>query len=532
MSPRAARLRRAAPALGHLLVAVVATAPLAWRGGQLPLGREPVATVPQFNLWTLRWTADRLPHGLSGWWDAPIFWPHRGTFAFSEPQPLTGAAFAAVRLVTGDVRGYAVVLIATIALNGIAGAALARRLGAAAPVAFAAGVLAQTLPFAFDQLGLLQLLALWPMLALLACALAWIDEPRPRHGVLAGLSFAAAVGTCGYYALLLAVCLVVAAPAAADRSWRPAWRRRTAGVLVAGGVAALLALPLIIGQQQHLGDRRWLDRTILAGSASMDDWLPGGRLWPGLPLVALAMAGAWIGRARPTTRLLGTVMAVALLASLGTRLTIFGLRPWQALVDHVDAIARLRSPFRAAAIVEVALVGLAVPALQSLWTSSNRWVRATVPAVVAASVLVSGVGPGRLVDAPPPPGAWATHLATTDRAGDPAGDRAVVFLPFAPGSSAADFEATTTRMVQALPTGHPMLGGYSGFFPRDHRTVAAALRGWPDARSTDLLQRRSVGYVVIDDASFDRLDRRLATAAGYRVLAHDRDAWLLQVPTP
>ena len=94
-------------AVGHLLTAVAVTAPLAWRPGRLPLGTEPVATVPRFNLWTLSWTADRLTHGFAGWWDAPIFWPQRGAFAFSEPQPLTGLAFSAVRPLTGAAGGYA-----------------------------------------------------------------------------------------------------------------------------------------------------------------------------------------------------------------------------------------------------------------------------------------------------------------------------------------------------------------------------------------------------------------------------------------
>ncbi len=124
-----------------------------------------MATVPRFNLWTLSWTADRLPHGFAGWWDAPIFWPQPGTFAFSEPQPLTGVAFALARPFAGSAGSYAAVLIATVTLNGLAGAALARRLGADRVPAFLAGVLAQALPFTMDQLGVLQLLAVWPLLA-------------------------------------------------------------------------------------------------------------------------------------------------------------------------------------------------------------------------------------------------------------------------------------------------------------------------------------------------------------------------------
>ena len=52
-------------------------------------GSSQVATVPLFNLWTIWWNADRLRHGLKDYWDAPIFYPERDTFAFSEPQPTT-----------------------------------------------------------------------------------------------------------------------------------------------------------------------------------------------------------------------------------------------------------------------------------------------------------------------------------------------------------------------------------------------------------------------------------------------------------
>src|SRR5258708_1206453 len=48
----------------------------------LPLGPSQVATVPLFNLWTIWWNADRLRHGLKEYWEAPIFYPERDTFAF------------------------------------------------------------------------------------------------------------------------------------------------------------------------------------------------------------------------------------------------------------------------------------------------------------------------------------------------------------------------------------------------------------------------------------------------------------------
>lgn len=515
--------RRSFLALGHLLVAVGVTAPLAWHLDRLPLGREPSPTVPRFNLWTLEWTADRLPHGLAGWWNAPIFWPDRGTFAWSEVQPLTGLAHAALRPLVGATASYGLLLIFAIGLNGIAGAALARRLGADVVPAFLVGVLVQALPFVVGQLGVLQLVAAWPMLLVLAFVIDLLGRPSLGVGLRLGLALAAVVGTCGYYALLLGLCLLP--PTVAVWWRRPADRRRPVGAAATAAVVAVLLVgPVAIGQEERLAGRRWSAATIEAGSASWADWLPGGTRWPGWPLVALGVAGALTARRRPTTRLLVGLGTIALLASLGSRLSIIGVRPWTLLVDHVDAVARLRSPFRAAVLVELSLAGLAVPALAWLWDRRSV-LRAAAPAAVALT-LVAGppLGAGSLDRPIPRAGAWATWLADHPDGG------AVAFVPFAPGRRTADFAPTTARMLQNLRTGHPMVNGYSGFFPRDHASRRAALVGFPSDRSVAELDRLGVRYVLVDADRFDRIDREVATDLGLAILVENRDAVLLEVP--
>ena len=515
---------RFAAVLGHLVVAVAVTAPLAWRASRLPLGTELTSTVPQFNLWTLEWTAQRLPHGLSGWWDAPIFWPQRGAFAFSEPQPLTGLAFALARPALGSVGTYSWLLILTIALNGLTGAALARRLGAGAVPSFLAGVLAQTLPFVFAEFGVFQLVAVWPLLAATACVIAWLDEPRFRHAALLGLSLAAAVGTCGYYALLFGLCLAVAAPVAIDRTWARDWRARVSGIALAAGMLLAVAGPFALGQQNRLSGRRWLDVTILDGSAVWQDWAPGGPYWPGVPLLVLASAGLAIGWRQRSSRVLATMGLAAFVFSLGSQLSVLGFRPWVFLTDHVDALARLRSPFRAAAVAQLMLVALSAGTLQWLWTRRAIPMRAAAPLLVVAAVLTSGFGPGRLAPGPPKPGAWAAWLSE-HRDGKP-----VAFLPFAPTGAVADFHPTTTRMLQSIDTGHPMVNGYSGFFPADHRELAQALWAFPDRRSVTELQARGVRYVVVEASTWSTFDQRIAQVLGITVLVKDRDAYLLHVP--
>ncbi|NJM08538.1 hypothetical protein HC891_23680 [Candidatus Gracilibacteria bacterium] len=113
------------------LIAVTLTWPLSARlATQLPLGTEDSATVPLFNLWTLRWNAEQLLVSYARYWDAPIFYPTAGAFAFSEPQPLTGLFFTLLwRLGGNDVLAYNLVLLFALTVNGIAATWMLRQLG-------------------------------------------------------------------------------------------------------------------------------------------------------------------------------------------------------------------------------------------------------------------------------------------------------------------------------------------------------------------------------------------------------------------
>ncbi|MCB1041037.1 MAG: hypothetical protein KDA94_16125, partial [Acidimicrobiales bacterium] len=356
------------------------------------------------------------------------------------------------------------------------------------------GVLAQTIPFAFDQLGVLQLLALWPTLALLASIVAWAQEGRRRHAIAIGLSLAASALTCGYlFALTLLAVLPVALGAglARARSDHVASARRWANLAWAVGLPLVLAGPVVVGQRRRLEGHRWLRSTIDAGSATASDWVGSGRAAPTLGLVALGLAGAWLGRRQPAARFVAAVGLLGAVASFGTNLAFGPVRPWAWLVDEVSAFAQLRSPYRSAFLAQLALAALGALALDALWRwrPTSKDARAwTGPAVAvlatALAVALAHPGPGSMAVAARAPGIWHDRLrdlAAARPATDP--QAAVVFLPFAPSPATEDFAATTERMLQNLDTGVPMVNGYSGFFPSDHATLRAQLRGFPDRRS-------------------------------------------------
>jgi hypothetical protein len=66
---------------GAALVTLFFMAPLL---SQLGYGMPVHRSDPQFNAWLLTWGADRLPHGLQGFWNPPVFYPYQNSLAYSE----------------------------------------------------------------------------------------------------------------------------------------------------------------------------------------------------------------------------------------------------------------------------------------------------------------------------------------------------------------------------------------------------------------------------------------------------------------
>ncbi|MFQ5815186.1 MAG: hypothetical protein ACE5G7_01660, partial [Candidatus Hydrothermarchaeaceae archaeon] len=99
-------------------------------------------------MWILWWNADRLTHGYRGYWDAPIFAPEKGTFAFSETQFPTGVLATPPWLVTRNIAlTYNIVLLIFLTLNGVAAYILMRGLKVEALTSLLTAVLIQALPY-------------------------------------------------------------------------------------------------------------------------------------------------------------------------------------------------------------------------------------------------------------------------------------------------------------------------------------------------------------------------------------------------
>jgi hypothetical protein len=476
--------------------------------------------VPQFNLWTMQWNGNRIAHAYSGYWNAPIFHPTRGAFALSDPQPLTGAVAAGLHVIVGNhVAVYGLVLLAALVLDGVGAMTLADRFDVPRPAAWLTGLLALALPFVFHELGVLQLAMVFPFFFALAALHDLGTAPTVGVGLRLGLWTGVAFLTSEYYGLFLLVVLAVGVPFVLGRRLR---EPLVLGPLLAAvGFAVLLSAPMLLPQAHLTARYRWTTTTVKENSAAIADyasldskalgtqfapWLrddTAEHLYPGTGLEVLAVAGfgvAWAAGRRRWTAFLGVGVLGAVLLSLGLRLEVAGWAPYSVLRDHLPGFSRLRSPFRFAVVVQVLMVALAGFAIGRLWTWRGRTGHVVASLVVAIALTEVVFLPASL--AKPLPDFAATGWVRFLRA-HPGG--AVAMVPFPETNAVEDYEPTTEAMLAALVDGHPLVNGYSGFFPTQYFDLREVMQGFP-AQGVASLRARGVRWVVIDR-------RRLATGA-------------------
>jgi hypothetical protein len=615
----------------HAVVSLVYTWPLVyWLQDGLPNGTETPGTVAYFNLWTLRWNQQQIGDLYRHYWDAPIFHPVPGAFALSEPQPLTGLVFAPIAWIShSPVLAYNLVLLLALTLNGLAAARLARRVGARPWPAALAGAVAQFLPFVSNELGVLQLVMVFPVLYTVDAILAWSEKEGDgglRRALAIGAWLTATFFTCGYYGLFTVTVVAPAALLLVRRDWFR--RERLLQLAAAGLLFAVTAGPLLIAQNHYTAEYTRPTSLISGNSATpasfirLDEtvqgsqrtpWLNhegGERLYPGTLLVVTGLVGAVVlavrRRWRPLVFLVGIAVLGGLLA-MGLRLSVFGWQPYELVRERLPGYKDLRSPFRAGVYVQLAFVPLAAAALDALWGIGGRRVRApaeqsaeaevagaveadrpverdavaTSPAPV--SVFAMGVealspdaggyttgapGPSAGPDedaagrAEPPLGqdghppadppssrvpAWLgpalacilvvvglaeVHpgeqaLAAAPRTGadvdwitwlaehheTPVGDGSVAMVPFPANGNYVSFEPTTVWMLAALEHGHPLVNGYSGFFPRSYDQVAETVKKvFPSDDAVRELAGHGVTWVVMDRNTVTALDPQIMPA--------------------
>jgi hypothetical protein len=509
----------------YLALSLAATWPLVRElGTSLPRGSDISATVPLASAWSLWWVSDRSAAGFMSFWDAPIFYPTPQTFAFSEPLLLEGAA-ATPLLWAGasPVLAHNLVLLAALVTNGAFAFALLRGLGLAPLAAGAGGAMLCLLPYVHHELGVLTLVPLAGVLAVLHALLAFSRGATLLRGVRLGIAFAAAYLLCGQYALFL---VLVGAPAALCLVQRALLVPRSLLALaVAAATACALLAPVVRTQlevRRTHGFTRGEHSSALGAAAPGSfqltptaPWVPfpgiqaaadpsQQALFPGTLKLALAIAGlAWGLRRGDTRRFTAFLAALAaggvLLATL-PRVEIFGIMPFHGLHGAIPGLAQVRSFWRASMLMQVAVALLAATGIEALAAAARRPAQASRRR--AAGLAVASLALVACIELwPPSPGLskapsrdawrpWLDWIAMHVPPGAP-----LVHLPVPASEGVGDYEETARAMLLSTAHQHPLVNGYSSYFPRAYRAFARIMRGCPKPAAWSAL--REVGLRVL-----------------------------------
>lgn len=478
------------PSVLCLLAAIVATWPLLPSlASALPLGTEHEATVPLFNLWSLWWDADRVPHGFAGLWNAPIFHPLQGTFTFSEPMLLQGVALSPLWWMGAPPAAiYNLAILLTLACNGLATRSLARALGAPREAALLAALAGVTLPYTAKVLGVLPVLPLFGTVWALAALVRFGKDGGWRPAALAVLSFSAQFLAGQQMALLsLPFLLLAGLVALAEQKLRARSIARLGALAILGALVLSPIASTVRSFHEKYGFKR-SEEVVAALSAQPRDFTtrPGssrlafpprentftgdtGGLFPGFLLLGLGAAGAWLGWRQGERKLwiAGLLVCVAVggLLALGLNLRLGDWRPFASLREAVPGFRTLRSPFRAVAISQAALAALAALALARLasWRGKTGRILALALGVLAAAENLAS--PGVLAPAPRSPRtAWTSWLRERP------GNLVVAHVPLPRGLHVSDYEVETWRMFAQIDHRRPMMNGYSGYFVSGYGT--------------------------------------------------------------
>jgi hypothetical protein len=384
----------------------------------LPLKMHEVAHDPGdpiLNAWILWWTTQAVPL-TDAWWNAPMFYPAPGTFAFSEHLLGLAPISAPLIAITGSpLFGYNVALLATYVLSGLGGYFLAYTLTKRHDASFVAGLAFAFAPYRVAQLPHIQVLTSFWTPVCLAALHRYDREPSSRWAALAAGAWLMQSLSNGYYMFFLTVLLALWFAWFALARWSIAQWVRLGGFFIAAG---LLMLPVLLGYKHFLHDTYGFTRHIGAiqdfsadvGAllhASDELWLwgwvhairkPEGELFPGPTIVLLALFAVFSAKPFAATaeltptrwwlrRIFAVLFVLLVIASLlplfygSWRLTIGGVR--------LVSIARADKPLTLAAI---ALVGW-MSTLPMMVAATRR--RSVLPfyALAAFAMWVLALGP-------------------------------------------------------------------------------------------------------------------------------------------
>lgn len=501
-------MMRSAPGLALAgLLAVTLTAIVTWPQALDLSGSILGHHDTYFSIWRIAWIAHGLSTSPLHLFDANIFSPATGTLTYSDAMLLQGVV-AAPFLWAGLPApiAYNALLAIGYTGSGVAMFVLARHLtGQTAPalVAVAGFTLA---PYRTEHVMHLELQwAMWIPLTLWAVHRTF-ETTAWRWGAIAGLFFALQTLSCVYYGVFLAMLLTGVVPLLLITSGTRGVRAVPA-LAISAAVASVLVLPYAWSYaqtSQQLGARDM--REIVQYSAQplhyvsspmvnrLWGWTAdrfGGnetRLFPGLIVVALALVS--LGhRSRRWVFIYASAATLAVLLSFGVHNSLYR---W--LFDHVSLLRGLRASARFAIVVSAMLSVLAAFGAQLLTerVRKRQWV---VPLLLALMTLEGLNQPFALTSTE------VTGASSVYKVIRSSGDGVVVELPLPTLARLPGWDAYYS--LWSLQHWHPLVNGYSGYYPPDYMQTMVRMESFPDDASIARLKAHHVRYLVVHKAFLD-----------------------------
>ncbi|MEP7307108.1 MAG: hypothetical protein ABJA98_16470 [Acidobacteriota bacterium] len=491
-----------------LILACAMTYPVIARIGRV--GRSDTAD-GRLSIWNVAWVARTLVVDPVHLFDANIFFPHRGTLAYSENNFGAGVLALPAYWATGG-NPYAalnVALLLAFSLSFVGTYYLVRHLTDDRRAAVVSAILFAFCPHVFAHTAHIQLLMTaglpFSMLAFHRLA----DRPTASRGAQLGLAMAAQAASCGYYGvfllLIVGFAVIVVAVSGPWRRWAY-WRAIAIGAVV----AVLLVAPLFwpyLALQRDTGFGRGIDdarrysadwRSYLASSAYAHSWMLKslGRwnevLFPGVLATGLGAAGVWLIRRRRSDLLViyGGLTALAFWTSFGPKAGLY-----TALYDVVPLFTWLRAPSRFGLVVAFGLSVLSGLGLAVLLPKNRR---GSILALVIAAVAVAELAqPFPVVSAP------ALSPAYNILASMPRGP--VIEMPFF--FPEVGLFQHTIYMLSSTSHWMPLVNGYSDYIPPDFRVHVETLKFFPSRDAFKLLQIDGARYAVLHMYRYNAANR-------------------------
>ena len=500
----------------------------------------------RFSVWNVAWVARTLVTDPRGLYDANIFYPNKGTLAYSEANLVAGTLAIPAYWASGrnPYLAHNSVLFLSFVLALLGAYGLVRHLTGNRIAGLVSGVAFAFCPYVFSHIPHIQLMMSAGLPFALLAMHRFVDRPSAGRAITLGLIVAIQALACGYYGIFTALLLVpgIAFYGVRRGQWRrwPYWAGAAAAGILSMAIVVPFFLPFIEMQQvsgftRSVGEtRQWSANwpSYVASSAWAHRWLlqdlPPWRevLYPGTAAVVLGCLGAvlaWRRQAVPGERdhvwFYGGLAVFMAWASFGPDAGLY-----RVLHQYVPLFAWTRAPARLGLLVVLALAVLGGFAVS--WMLD----RVRKPALAGALLIAATAGdllvtPLFMVEATPLPSAYESLRKW------PYGP--VAEFPFF--YHRMDFHRHAEYMLFSTFHWRPLINGYSDYIPPEFRAMVIPLSSFPNPESFAILKRYRVRYTIFNLdlyslAARAELEKRLDTYQQYlRPIRKEDPAWLFEI---